>query len=340
MLGPFCLLLLLFTVCSISAESTFTNPVVNSDHPDPGVLRLADGSFVAVTTSNDASNSFPILTSPDLVNWQERGYVFPEGKQPEWTVSDYWAPEIHEVDGKYYVIYTAREGSTKLLSLGIAYSDQPLGPFIDKGEPMLQNLTVPVGVIDVTYFREEGKDYLIWKTDDNAQNKPTHIFIREFDFITLSFVESSEIVELLRSDRDWESNINEGPWMIKHGDLYFLFFSASGFTDPKYSVEVARSHSLFGPFEKKSTPILHTDWDLEMYGVDSSFVGPGHCSAVWLEEKGSWWMVFHAWKFGKVGQEPGRVMLIDEVEISQEGWPQMKRQAFPTVSAQPLPLGP
>ena len=67
-------------------------------------------------------------------------------------MSDYWAPEIHKVDDKYYVIYTAREATIKLLSLGIAYSDDPLGPFIDKGEPMLQNLTVPVGVIDVTYF--------------------------------------------------------------------------------------------------------------------------------------------------------------------------------------------
>ena len=74
---------------------------------------------------------------------------------------------------------------------------------------------MPVGVIDVTYFRENERDYLIWKTDDNAQNKPTHIFIREFDFNSLSFVDSAETVELLRSDREWEANINEGPWMIK-----------------------------------------------------------------------------------------------------------------------------
>lgn len=181
---------------------------------------------------------------------------------------------------------------------------------------------------------------MIWKTDDNAQNKPTHIFIREFDFTTLSFEESAETVELLTSDRVWEGNVNEGPWMIKHDGWYFLFFSASGFDDPKYSVEVARSSSLFGPFEKKSTPILHTDWDLEMYGVDSSFVGPGHCSVVWIEEKESWWMVYHAWEFGKVGQDPGRVMLIDEVVIGEDGWPRMKNAAYPTVKEQALPLGP
>lgn len=72
--------LLLLWACSASSESSFANPVVNSDHPDPGVLRLDDGSFVAVTTSNNGANSFPILTSPDLVYWDQRGYVFSEGQ--------------------------------------------------------------------------------------------------------------------------------------------------------------------------------------------------------------------------------------------------------------------
>ena len=60
------------------------NPVLNSNHPDPGVLKLLDGTFVAVSTSNFAVNgtegAFPILTSTNLYKWTHQGYIFPQGK--------------------------------------------------------------------------------------------------------------------------------------------------------------------------------------------------------------------------------------------------------------------
>ena len=57
-----------------SSNESYVNPVVNSDHPDPGILALPDNSgYVVVTTSHFNSRSgpaFPILFSTDLVNWQ------------------------------------------------------------------------------------------------------------------------------------------------------------------------------------------------------------------------------------------------------------------------------
>ena len=52
----------------------YTNPVVSSNTPDPGVLMLPDGlGYTVVSTSNFAVNStegaFKILHSKDLVNW-------------------------------------------------------------------------------------------------------------------------------------------------------------------------------------------------------------------------------------------------------------------------------
>ena len=55
--------------------STYTNPVVNSNHPDPGVLALPNQKgYVAVSTSDmnlplSGDPVFPILYSTDLVNW-------------------------------------------------------------------------------------------------------------------------------------------------------------------------------------------------------------------------------------------------------------------------------
>ena len=54
----------------------YTNPVVNSNHPDPGVLDLPENQgFVLVSTSdqvrpNSSDPVFPILHSLDMVHWE------------------------------------------------------------------------------------------------------------------------------------------------------------------------------------------------------------------------------------------------------------------------------
>ena len=64
------------TSVSYFEGQTYINPVIDENHPDPGVLKLPDGTgFVAVTTSNYANSNdeslFPILFSDDLVNWEK-----------------------------------------------------------------------------------------------------------------------------------------------------------------------------------------------------------------------------------------------------------------------------
>ena len=64
----------------ISVSKTFqrkyTNPVVNSNHPDPGVMALPnEQGFILVSTSdlarpNSTDPVFPILFSFVLVNWE------------------------------------------------------------------------------------------------------------------------------------------------------------------------------------------------------------------------------------------------------------------------------
>ena len=48
----------------------YTNPLVDSNHPDPGVLKLLDNSgYVAVSTGVYSDGIFPILYSKDMVHW-------------------------------------------------------------------------------------------------------------------------------------------------------------------------------------------------------------------------------------------------------------------------------
>ena len=59
------------------ASKFYTNPVIRHNAPDPGVVRLKDGSgYVAVVTSDHSSRytsdprAFPLYYSRDLVNWE------------------------------------------------------------------------------------------------------------------------------------------------------------------------------------------------------------------------------------------------------------------------------
>ena len=80
----------------------YSNPVLDSDHPDPGVIRLHDGSgYLAVLSSGNSPDTFPLMFSLDLVSWSPMGEVFPNKSWPDWAKSEMWAPEVHFVKGRW-----------------------------------------------------------------------------------------------------------------------------------------------------------------------------------------------------------------------------------------------
>ena len=170
------------------------SPTILAGYGDPAVVKT-DRGYYLLATSNDALDAFPILHSNDLTHWEHRGFVFPDGRQPEWTahgrhVGDYWAPEMARAGDEYWVAYTARQKSGAL-AIGLARGRSPEGPFIDNGEPLISGPTVnPTGtphgavtggVIDSHIFiDEDGARYLFWKDDRNGiWPRPLAMLLRE-----------------------------------------------------------------------------------------------------------------------------------------------------------------
>ena len=60
------------------------------------------------------------------------GYVFPENQWPVWAQTDMWAPEIHFVNNKYHIYYSAKNQITGWHAIGLAISENPLGPYTGK----------------------------------------------------------------------------------------------------------------------------------------------------------------------------------------------------------------
>ena len=170
------------------------HPKILAGYGDPAVLKTGDDYWL-VATSNDAPDAFPILHSEDLIHWEHKSFVFPEGRQPEWTatgtnVGDFWAPEMAKAGGEYWVAYTARQ-KNNALAIGLARADNPLGPFVDNGAPLVTGKTINTtgvphgahsgGVIDSHIFTDDDDSrYLFWKDDANGiWPRPLAMLLRE-----------------------------------------------------------------------------------------------------------------------------------------------------------------
>jgi GH43 family beta-xylosidase len=86
-----------------TSNATFTNPIVDTG-ADPWMFR--HGDFYYMTYTNNVN--ITLWRSKSLTDWAgaESKTIFkPEPNKPYST--DLWAPEIHQVDGAWWVIFTA-----------------------------------------------------------------------------------------------------------------------------------------------------------------------------------------------------------------------------------------
>lgn len=301
---------------TVESQTLYHNPVITGDHPDPSIIR-AGNDFWATCTSSEWGSEFPLLHSTDLVNWKLTGFVF--SRRPEWATGNFWAPEISEFNGHYYVYYVGRERGGPL-AVAVATAGQPSGPYTDHGPLVAQT----DGSIDPAPATDEnGTRYLIWKEDGNSRGLPSIIWAQPFknDGTKLT----GEPHELIRNDSDWEGAVVEGPFILRRNGLFYLFYSGNGCCGPgcNYALGVARSRALLGPWEKDpANPIL--------FG-NETWKCPGHGSIV-TDQRGRYWLLYHAYSTGG-SVFTGREAMLDEVKFGPDGWPTINDGKGPSVKA-------
>ncbi|KAL5334615.1 glycosyl hydrolase [Aspergillus crustosus] len=102
-------------------SSTFTNPVLWEDLPDPEVLRVGETYYMSASSFHFSPGA-PVLQSPDLINWSYIGHSVPslpphsrfslDGKRPTAYGKGVWASTMkyRESNGLFY-FYTAIQGT-------------------------------------------------------------------------------------------------------------------------------------------------------------------------------------------------------------------------------------
>lgn len=310
-------------------RTAFQNPIFKHDAPDPtGIVKADDGFYYIVTTQSmyyGSLKKLPILRSQNLVDWEYVGEVLPQ--LPDWLHTgevNVWAPDLVEHNGKYYVYYSGKSKPNDRdedFGIGVAVADHPLGPYEDKGEPIV--IGPSFSTIDPFIFMEDdGTRYMYWGSAEQpimAQKLSEDGMSLEGEPIKILDVEAYKPYEKLL----------EGPWVVKRDDKYYLFVSGNNCCGEwaNYAVVVAVSDSPLGPFQKY--------WEIDeeykpLLEENEKFNAPGHNSII-TDEAGQDWILYHAYDRGN--PQWGRALMIDKIEWV-DGWPVVNKGNGPTSGLQ------
>ena len=295
----------------------YSNPSRINGIGDPFIIRdYKTGVYTAIATS--ASIGFYGWDSEDLVNWGSKHWVY---QRPEntWSTDSYWAPEVVFYNDAYYMFYTARDKSGRLL-ISVAKSDSAAGPYEDVS-PEKPVFDFGYAIIDASVFvDDDGRAYMYYAKDvsENIIMNGKHvsqIYGVELSEDLLSI--KGEPVLLTSPDSAWENpqeswSWNEGPIVLKHNNEYYLAYSANMFESPAYSVGYAKSANPLGPYEKaQENPILATK---QLEGIS----GSGHHS-YFNSPDGT--ELFTAYHTHTVPQKPSgnRQLAIDRALYTEDG---------------------
>ncbi|UIR57415.1 glycoside hydrolase family 43 protein [Sphingobacterium sp. SRCM116780] len=311
---------------------------------DPFILYDRKSDTYYLYGTGGTANGFMAYSSKDLKNWKKERKVY-DGNQPKaWGIKDFWAPEVYQVNNKYYIYYSAHwkenpNQEQENYRIGVAVADHPLGPFIDiTGSPIFDP---GYPIIDANVFRDEDhRNYLFFSRCCYEHPVESEIATWAKKKLGYKAIEESWVygVELdsslskvigapkllikppqsMNDDQsEWESRsvtsgeINrrwtEGSFLIKENDRYYMMYSANYFAGENYAVGYATANAPLGKYRKSaSNPILEKNTD-----KGGMLSGTGH-NSLFRDRNGKLLCVYHG-RTTKTGDE--RIVFISEVSF-------------------------
>jgi beta-xylosidase len=307
------------TVSEPDADPSMTleyhNPVWDGYLADPHVLKTRGGYYAYGTGSEHEGRQFPVLHSKDFVDWTFVGNALESVTDP--PLQAYWAPEVAERDGRYYLYYA---GDYKMR---VAVAEHPAGPFRDVGTILFPNEPFS---IDGHPYRDPrtGWWYLFFAKDFLDQRVGTALAVVQLGDDMVST--TGPVRTVLRAVGDWQIyqrdremygqtfdawHTVEGPAVVLRDDRYYCFYSGGNWQTPGYGVGFATADSVMGPYE--DTANLEGPTVLE--SIPGKLIGPGHNSVVLGPDGTTWFIVYHSWNEDRTKRQ----MCLDPIEWTPTG---------------------
>lgn len=288
------------------------NPVLSGFYADPEIIYSQKTNKYYIYPTSDgftgwSGTYFKTFSSPDLINWTDEGVILDLKKDVSWADRNAWAPCAIEKkingDYKYFYYFTAAQ------KIGVAVSDNPTGPFVDSGEPLISER--PEGTkggqeIDPDIFTDpvSGKSYLYWGNGHMACVELND------DMVTIK----PNTLKLFNPG----NTFREGTEVFYRNGKYYFMWSEDDTRSPNYRVRYATSDSPTGPLNIPENNIV-----IEKSPEDGIY-GTGHNSVIQTPDTDTWHIVYH--RFNRpngitMGRAAGfnREVCIDKLEFNADG---------------------
>jgi len=241
---------------------------------DPFVFVDTIAKKYYIHASSGDNQSFTVYESKDLTKWKCLGKSF-IASQTFWGKSDFWAPDLFEYSGKYYMIATfSAPGYHRGCS--ILVSDTPEGPY----EPLTNKPITPKnwGCLDGTLVIDSGQPYLLY-CHEWLETIDGQVCLQKLT-PDLTATVGDPVVLFNASSASWVGDISSGAVTGKVTDAPFIYrvsakevymiWSSFAKKDGKYSIGLARSTSgsIFGPWVQSATPLNDDDGGHAMFFRD------------------------------------------------------------------------
>ncbi|EGF93141.1 endo-a1,5-arabinanase [Asticcacaulis biprosthecium C19] len=298
------------------AAETFTNPLLDSG-PDPWITRDGDTYYYMHTMGN----RIVIWKTLDIASLSKakRKTVWLPPRQGPAAIS-LWAPELHRIDGKWYLYYTAAEAGFDddahrgVFVLENASADPTTGDWVDRGR-----VNTALAGIDGTTFEYGGQRYFVYSPYVGPDSVLS--ISRMADPWTLAGGETI----LARPDLAWERQggrqILEGPEFLQGPDgQLFLTYSASACWSDDYALGLLSAPAGSDPLNaaswtKSATPVLAKS-------VSNGIYATGHNGFFTSPDGKTTWIIYHANPGPNMGCTPQRSPRIQPVTWGDDGRPQ------------------
>ncbi|MEN0641934.1 family 43 glycosylhydrolase [Alkalicoccobacillus gibsonii] len=314
----------------MTTNTTYKNPVVEQ-RADPWVYKHEDGYYY-MTASVPEYDRIEVRRSKTINGLSEAEQKVVWEKYESGPLSaNIWAPEIHPINGKWYIYFAAArttETNDGLFDHRMFVleneSPNPLeGEWVEKGQIKTKWESF---ALDATYFSHNGTSYLVWPQKDPNIEGNSNLYIAELEN---PWTLKGEQVMIATPEYDWERIgflVNEGPAIIKRNGKVFLAYSASA-TNHHYCMGLMYADEQSdlldaSSWHKLPEPVLTTD-------DENSQFGPGHNSFTVSEDGAEDVLIYHARNYKEITgdplYDPNRHTRAQTFSWNEDGFPEFGR---------------
>lgn len=304
-------------------STTFKNPLLPSG-PDPWVVQY-NGYYYYMNTLGNRITLYKTKEMSDLENAEVK--TLWNAPATGANTKNVWAPELHRLQGKWYIYYTAGSSSDfstqRTFVLENVGADPFAGTWVEKGQ--IADTLANFYAIDGTVLEYNNKNYFIWSgwasATDNASQR---LYIaRMANAWTLETVRT-----LISSPQyDWEMKgalpaVNEGPEaLINPAGKVFITYSASGCWTDDYCLGMLT-------LKENGDPLFAADWTKTATPVftkkpENGAFGPGHNGFFKSADGTEDWIIYHANSASGLGCGDARSPRMQKFTWNADGTPNL-----------------